>query len=231
MLRCSWFLAARNRLDIPRCLTQSLVKSTKAPGCSDTHLAVTAASRMDMHGLSIEGVCTLCCPISINLPTVPPSHVSVSTNGGGPFCGCPTTRALLFGIYVRAPDFWKLPYFLSKILHHRLLGHYPKRLPQHLESHMAQKEHLLLKDFGKVCFPRRHDAACIDGICWKPCLRTLQKMAQGLYGSRFCLQSPKLMISLYLVVLGLGVLWDVGLAFNSTHASRVALISSGIWCF
>ena len=28
----------------------------------------------------------------------------------GPSCACPATRSLLFGAYVRAPDFWKLRY-------------------------------------------------------------------------------------------------------------------------
>ena len=37
--------------------------------------------------------------------------VSIS---GGPFRRCPYIRALLFGVCITAPDFWKLAYLVDK---------------------------------------------------------------------------------------------------------------------
>ena len=31
----------------------------------------------------------------------------------GSFCGC-NVRALVFGVYIRAPDFWTLPAFVAR---------------------------------------------------------------------------------------------------------------------
>ena len=39
-------------------------------------------------------------------------HMSVSINWG-PIFGVRIIRALLFGVHIRAPDFWKLPHVIE----------------------------------------------------------------------------------------------------------------------
>ena len=44
------------------------------------------------------------------------TDLAVSINWGGLFLGVLRIRALLFWIYIRAPDFWKLPFVVQKLV-------------------------------------------------------------------------------------------------------------------
>ena len=44
------------------------------------------------------------------------AQMAVSTNWEPLVVGIPVTIALPFGVYIRAPDFWKLPYELREVI-------------------------------------------------------------------------------------------------------------------
>ena len=72
----------------------------------------------------------------------------------GSFCGCPYTRALLFRIYIRAPDHRKLPYGFRSVVALLLssagnseAGRLLQHIPQHCSSSIVADEiELLLQE-------------------------------------------------------------------------------------